>query len=126
MSTWEAMSQECLHAAKRLLDDGRLRRSISSSYYAAYSAIAGALAAKSVTYARGWRNPAHEQLPQLILNNLALSRSTGYQINKAIRRLRMERENADYRPGVDVTRRTAVDAVHDSVRIISLLEVEGD
>jgi hypothetical protein len=30
----------------------------------------------------------------------------------------MERENADYRPGVEVNRRTALDAVHDAMLII--------
>lgn len=80
MATWEDLSRECLRAAKRLLDAGCYRRSISSSYYAAYSAVTSELAARRVTFAHGWNNPAHEQLPDLILNNLTLPRTTRYEL----------------------------------------------
>ena len=120
------MSLECLQVAKRSLDDGYLRRSVSSSYYAAYSAVTGVLVARRVAFAHGWNNPAHEQVPDLVLHNLSLPRNTRYEINKALRRLRMERENADYRPRIEITPSTAVNSVRDALTIINLLEEQID
>jgi uncharacterized protein (UPF0332 family) len=67
VATWQEMSVECLQAAKKLLDEGLLRRSVSSAYYAAYCALAGDLSSRGVTFAHGWNNPGHEQLPDLVL-----------------------------------------------------------
>ena len=92
METWQEMSKDCLRAAKRLLDAGLYRRSISSSYYAANLAATQALEDVEVHFAHGWHNPAHSRLPDLILHNLPLSRDTRFRSNKAIRRLRLERE----------------------------------
>lgn len=102
------------------------RRSVSNAYYAAYSAVAGELTRQGVTFARGWNNPAHDQLPDLVLNNMTRSRSTRYQINKALRRLRIERENADYRPRMEINRRTALNCVRDAALVSKLLEVQTD
>ncbi len=43
------MSQDCLKTAKKLLEEELFRRSISSSYYAAYSAIKAELVAKGIS-----------------------------------------------------------------------------
>ncbi len=123
MATWQELSSDCLRSAKVLLDNGLLRRSISSAYYAAYCAVTSHLVAHGVDFAHGWNNPAHEQLPNLVLNNTTLPRNTRYQINKAIRRLRMAREDADYRPAVIIDRRRALDCLHDAGDVLQLLGV---
>jgi uncharacterized protein (UPF0332 family) len=126
LSTWQELSQDCLRAAKKLLEEGLYRRSISSAYYAAYSAVTAGLLAKGVTFAHGWNNPAHDQVPELVLHNLGLPHNTRFQLNKAIRRLRIERENADYRPQVKLERNDALNCVHDALLILNIMEVEND
>jgi hypothetical protein len=44
-------------------------------------------------------------------------------LNQALRRLRMARENADYRPGATVDRREAQICVLDAVYVLRALEV---
>ena len=122
MATWQEMSEDCLKAAKQLLRVDLFRRSGSSSYYAAYSAISAELVQKGVVFAHGWRNPAHEQLPELVINNMGLPLRTRYELRKALLILRQSRENADYRPHVTVDRRTALEGVMLSQRVIRLLE----
>lgn len=124
MATWQEMSRECLRSAKLLLDQGYLRRSISSAYYCAYSAITGELIARRVQFAHGWQNPTHEQVPTLILNGMVLPRSSRYQLNRAIRRLRMAREDADYRPHILIDRQRTLACVHDAIDVLQLLGME--
>ena len=126
MADWREMALACLEAAKKLSDARLYRRSVSSSYYAAYSAITATLVKRGVTFAHGWNNPAHEQMPDLILNNTDLHRSKRYLLNKAIRRLRLERENADYRPKVMVDRRTALNSIHDVRLVFDILEMKDN
>src|SRR2546425_856887 len=102
------MSRECLLAAQKLLVEGHCRSCVSRSYYAAYSAISGALVKRGVTFARGWNNPSHEQVAALVHNGLALPVDLRRQINQAIRRLRVAREGADYHPGATIDRPLAV------------------
>lgn len=122
MATWQEMSQDNLKAAKHLLIAELFRRSISSSYYAAYSIITDELVAKGVSFAHGWLNPAHEQLPELILNNLGLSRNTKHELRKALAILRKLRENADYRPTISADERLAREAIQLAQRVIKLTE----
>jgi uncharacterized protein (UPF0332 family) len=126
LATWDDLSDECIRAAKRLLADNMWRRSINASYYGAYSAVTGKLVAAKVTFARGWNNPAHEQLPDLILNHIRASKSTRREMRRAIRRLRMAREDADYRPGVSVDRQRALDCLHDAADVVRWLAVMED
>ena len=126
MATWEEMSRDCLKAAKRLLDEELFRRSISSSYYAAYSAVTALLVKKGVAFAHGWRNPGHEQVPDLILNSSGLPRGKRYLLNKAIRRLRLERENADYRPQIVLKRNNALTCIHDARLVLDILEIDNE
>jgi uncharacterized protein (UPF0332 family) len=120
--TWRELSLDSLLAAQVLLAAGHLRSSVSRSYYAAYCAISSELARRGVSFARGWANPSHEQLPALVRNALVLSPNTRRQLNQAIRRLRTARENADYRPGVLVDRADAIAAVRDALMIVQALE----
>ncbi len=126
MSDWQEMGQDCFEAAKKLVDAKLFRRSISSSYYAAYSAVTSVLVKKGVNFAHGWHNPAHDQIVNLILNNISLPREKRYLLNKAIRRLRLERENADYRPTVPLDRRTALDCIHDARLVFDILEIKDN
>ena len=121
-STWLEMSADCLRASKKLLDEGLYRRSMSSAYYAAYSAITAELVAKGVTFAHGWQNPAHEQLPELVMNRISLARKDRYQLRAILRLLRQARENADYRPNVTITIETARECVRFAQLAIRILE----
>jgi uncharacterized protein (UPF0332 family) len=117
------MSRDSLRAAKLLLSEGILRSSISRSYYAAYCAVTGDLDARGLSFAHGWQNPAHDQLPELVLHNTTWPRARRYQVNKALRRLRSAREDADYRPGAAIERRAAVDLVRDADFVAQTLGV---
>lgn len=68
MASWKQMSLTCFHSAQALQRLLHWRSSVSRSYYAAYSAVAGELEGR-VIYPRGMRNPPHEALPRLIINH---------------------------------------------------------
>jgi hypothetical protein len=95
---------------------------VSRSYYAAYCALTSRLVGRGITFAHQWNNPSHEQLPALVRNGLSLPPNTRRAFNRAIRRLRTARENADYRPGVRVDRADALAAVHDAILIVHTRE----
>ena len=122
MATWEEMSRDCLRSAKRLLEEELFRRSISSSYYAAYCAVTAELVAKGVNFAHGWRNPAHEQLVELVMNNINLPRNAKYELRKALKLTRRAREDADYRPHAIIDERIAREMLQLAGRVIKLLE----
>jgi uncharacterized protein (UPF0332 family) len=120
------MSLDSLRAAKTLAGEGRLRSAISRSYYAAYYAVTGELAAKGVTFARGWNNPAHEQLPDLVSHNLPLSLERRRRLRKALRILRRAREDADYRPGISVDRQATLDYLRAAILVMDALGVRDE
>jgi uncharacterized protein (UPF0332 family) len=126
MATWEEMSRDSFRSAQKLLAEGHLRSSVSRSYYAAYAIVSAELIHKGLTFAHGWNNPSHEQVAALIRNGLALSPNVRHQLNRAIRRLRIGREDADYRPGATVDRHTALAAIHDANLIRQTLETSHD
>lgn len=126
MATWEELSRENLQAAKLLVGHGCLRSSISRSYYAAYCAIAGTAAARGVSFPHGWKNPSHEQMPELIAHNLPLPPVTRRQMNRNIRFLRDAREGADYRPGAVISRAVTLECLHRSRWIMKALGIDDD
>jgi uncharacterized protein (UPF0332 family) len=126
LATWQELSLDCLQAAQKLLEAEHLRSSISRSYYAAYCAVTSELVARGVAFAHGWDNPAHDQLPDLILHNTALPRNARYELNKAIRRLRRAREDADYRPGVSLVRSDAINCLRDALFVMRILGAEDE
>jgi hypothetical protein len=77
-------------------------------------------------FAHGWQNPGHDQLPDLVLHNTTWPRNTRYQINKALRRLRRTREDADYRPGAAVERRDAIACIRDASFVLQTLGVNDE
>ena len=121
-STWPEMSEECLRSANKLMQERLYRRSVSSAYYAAYCAVTAELVVKGVSFAHGWQNPAHDQLPDFIMNRLTLPRETKYEIRKTIVFLRGSRENADYRPNSPIERHHALEAIILAQKIIKRLE----
>ena len=126
MATWREMSRDSLQAAKTLTGEGRLRSAISRSYYAAYCAVTAALVARGVSFPHSWNNPAHEQLPDLVSNNLSLPPDRRRRLRKALRILRRAREDADYRPGITIDRQATVDYLRTAILVIeSLGETNG-
>ena len=124
MATWDEMSRDSLKSARKLLEEDLLRRSISSSYYGVYSAVTFQLVDKKVVFAHGWKNPGHDQLPNLILANLNLSRNAKHTIRKYVVMLRQAREDADYRPHKLIDKQRATESVVFANRVIKLLEGE--
>ena len=126
MATWQDLSRDCLRAVKKLLEDGHFRRSISSSFYAVNSDGTARLSRHSVTFAHGWNNPSHEQLPHLILNTSALPVQQRRRISRSLRFLRSAREDDDYRPGITADRTLALICFHDAIDVLRLLEIEDE
>lgn len=126
MATWKEMGEDALRAAKQLHDQEHYRSSVSRSYYAAYCVLTHALEEQHVTFGRGWNNPPHEQLPRLVRGNLPLPEWHKREINQALRRLRLHREDADYRPAGPVDRTVALDCLRDASMIVQRLESSDD
>lgn len=80
MATWQELSRDNFQAATKLLNEGHLRSSVSRAYYAAYCAVTAELVGQGVQFAHGWNNPAHDQLPELILNTMRLPRSLRFPL----------------------------------------------
>lgn len=125
MATWHEMSLDCLEAAKELFAESRLRSCVSRAYYAVYCAVAGEITMRKVKFPFGWKNPGHKQLPDLVLHKSGLPYQQRLIINKAVRRLRKAREDADYRPSTTLSRSEALKYLHDARLVVrQLVEVE--
>lgn len=122
MATWRELSLDNLEASKALLAGEYWRSSISRSYYAAYCAVSQRLAEKGVRFARGWNNPAHDQLLALIRNGLTLPPQARHPMAAALRRLRLARESADYRPGYPVEKALALASYRDAGLVLRMME----
>ncbi len=100
---------------------------MSSAYYAVYCLITAELIREKVSFPADWNNPAHHQLPELVLSHMPRVPKAGrYRLRQTIIRLRRAREDADYRPGADVTRAVAVACIRDVYRVYETLEVEDE
>src|SRR5438552_17364424 len=111
------MSLDSLRAAKTLVGEGRLRSAVSRSYYAAYCAVTSELVGRGISFAHGWNNTGHEQLPDLVSNNLPMPPERRRRLRKALRILRRAREDADYRPGITVVRPAALDYLRAAILV---------
>jgi uncharacterized protein (UPF0332 family) len=121
MANWREMSLDNFEAAKELLASGRWRSSVSRSYYAAYCAITEDLDRRNVSFAHGWNNPGHEQLLLLIRHNLILPENSRRQLRRALHRLRIAREDADYRPTTLVDRHMALTCIRDAALVLDIM-----
>jgi uncharacterized protein (UPF0332 family) len=126
LATWRDLSRECLEEARILLKEDHWRGSISRAYYAAYCAVTSDLAERGIEFAHGWNNPGHDQLPQLVLHNTTWPRGVRYPVNRALRRLRNAREDADYRPAASIERRDALGYLRDASFVLRAMGVRDD
>ena len=120
------MSLDSRAAGKELLVAERFRSSISRAYYAAYCAVTGVLV-PGVTFGHGGNNPAHGDLPNLILSNLGgLPEGKRRLVRQALLRLWKQRIDADYVPSALIDRNMALNALRDANRALTELGVEED
>lgn len=117
METWREISEDALRAAEVLLREGHFRSSVSRSYYAAYCAATSEIVQKLTTFSYGWKNPSHEKVPTYVQSNLTLPQAKKDTISTLIKTLRLFREDADYRPHVEVDEQTARDCVRDAAAV---------
>src|SRR5438477_12895971 len=103
MATWRDIAVDSDRASRTLLGDGRWRSSPSRAYYALYSLVTGWLHEQGVRLHASRGNPSHEDLPKMILRNLAgFGEGHRRRLATAARRLYAQRVAADYVPGFTV------------------------
>ena len=101
----------------------RWRSIVSRSYYAAYSAVAGALEGRA-KHPHGLKNPPHEDVPSLVRNYLTmLTVAQRRRIASTMVRLYASRLDADYRPRRTVDRATAASATIGAADVMRILGV---
>lgn len=106
--TWREIGLDSYKAAQVLRREERWRSSVSRSYYAAYSIVAGELEGKA-TYPHGMQNPPHVALPELIRSHVtSLGMNDRRRVGSIVSRLFEYRVDADYRPRRTVDEETAV------------------
>lgn len=117
--TWREIADEQRAAAQRLIVPDRIypREACSRAYYAVYALLAS-LAPPGMAFPRGWRNPSHEQLSEIVRS---LQRTDGSSILEAVERLRTARVVADYGVGSSVTSTMARQCVRECRELFALL-----
>lgn len=128
VSSWQVLSLGSLRSAKQLLDAARadyVRSSVSRAYYAAYAAVTSRLPAKTA-FPGGRNNPSHEQIVKLAKNLPFDSEWSRRQMVKALMFLRRQRETADYRPGHELSRSTALACLHWAGHVVLTLGAAKD
>ena len=101
---WESLARDQKAAALSLREHGLHGPSIGRAYYAAYSELTSALIGQGQTsFGKKFKNPEHASLPQLAQNGLrSLGLSDRRTIASTVRRMRSRREDADYRPLINL------------------------
>jgi hypothetical protein len=121
--TWNELSKIQSYAARHLIDqrDKKLyRTACTRASYSAYAAITARVPSGTI-FGHGWQNPAHAALPGHVDQIAGLSKARKNAIRIALSQLRQRREDADYRPGVEVNRAAARESWRDLATIIALL-----
>ena len=121
--TWDELSEIQKYAVRHSIDqrDEKLYRSAcTQAYYSAYAAITARIRART-RFAHGWQNPRHAALPGYVDQIAGLSAAKKAAIRVALSQLRQRREDADYRPAVQMNRATARESWRDLTTIITLL-----
>lgn len=124
LMTWRDLAECQQGMAQHLFGtrDPRFARGVCGrAYYAAYALVTARLP-RSTTFGRGWQNPEHARLPAYVSSIAGLSEADRRAIRRALRRLRLRREDADYRPGVTVDRNTARESMYDVARVFLILQ----
>ena len=122
MATWADLANDNEAAARLLIENDFFRASVSRAYYAVYCALTAELVTHKVRFRRGWNNPPHEQLLRVVERHLKLPTWKARLLKTALRRLRIAREDAEYRPRASVDRTKARDCLRDVTLIRNLLE----
>jgi uncharacterized protein (UPF0332 family) len=122
VATWDDLAEDSLSAAKTLFESGHYRSCATRCYYAAYAALTRRFLDAGLAFGRGWNNPPHEQMARLVRGNLRVADWEKQQIGRCLRRLRVSRENADYRPRIVVDEATAKQCLRDASAILLRLE----
>jgi uncharacterized protein (UPF0332 family) len=121
--TWSELSEFQRYAARHLIDrrDEKLyRAACTRAYYSAYAAITARVPPGTI-FANGWQNPAHAAFPGHVDQIPGLSSAKKSAIRTTLSQLRQRREDADYRPGIEVNRAAARESWRDLTTIIALL-----
>ena len=121
--TWLELAKMQQYAAEYLIeerDDRLYRASCTRAYYSAYAAITERIPLGTI-FAHGWLNPPHGALPGHIDQIAGLSESRKDTIRVALARLRQHREDADYRPWIEMNPATARESWRDLATILVLL-----
>jgi uncharacterized protein (UPF0332 family) len=122
VATWNELADDNEAAARLLLENEYFRPSVSRAYYAVYCALTAELVALKVRFGRGWNNPPHEQLLRVVERHLKLPTWKVRLLKTALRRLRIAREDAEYRPRATVDSTKARDCLRDAGLIRDMLE----
>lgn len=117
MATWRELSEDSLLAAEALLQEGRYRSCISRAYYAAYCAATHEIVQKLTTFSYGRNNPSHELLSGYIQNNLTISKTKKDIVSTLSILLRFYREDADYRPLIEIDRAIAQECIRAAIEV---------
>ena len=119
---WSELASVQLRAATLLAGaESGERPSCGRAYYAAYSLVTHRLEPSKLTYANGWQNPAHADLPRYVANLPGLGPASKRAVRRALRRLRQRREDADYRPRQTVDPRVVRESLRDAAEIFRIL-----
>lgn len=122
MATWRDISVQQAVAAKRLSGADVVRPSVSRAYYAVYSLITSRLTERGVRGFGRFGNPSHADLPKLVTNMLSdLSVGRRRELSKLVRRLRLAREIADYRPSLGLSETDRIDVIRGMILAVGML-----
>lgn len=117
--TWKELAFEQLAAARRLNVPNRFypRAACTRAYYAAYALLASRAPA-GMAFPNGWKNPTHDQIPEIIRQ---LGGPDGRRIREIVSQLRHDREDADYRPWITVSAARSKEALRMCSELFQLL-----
>lgn len=122
MTNWRDMSMDNAKAAKELVRCRCYRSAVSRSYYAGYAMVTHRLVHQGFTTFGRFQNPSHADVAAMALNSLAGVRESNRRtISRAIRVLRMHREDADYRPHTLVDAQTTLECARLTASIFKAI-----
>jgi hypothetical protein len=108
MNDWRTMALDSSIAAKDLLRSRRYRSAASGAYDATYALVTHRVATQGMASFGRFQNPSHAEVAALVLGNVAgLDEQRRRTVSRAVRVLRMHREDADYRPHARVGARSS-------------------
>ncbi|MBC8140880.1 MAG: HEPN domain-containing protein [Armatimonadetes bacterium] len=123
---WLSRARISLHAATVLSAAQNWHGAVNRSYYAAFqSCVAVCISHGDRDYFPAERNnPTHEQLPDLIKNNGDLTIVERRALQQILKYLRALREDADYRIGRTVDKKSAPKCLVEVQRLFRILKLE--